>query len=285
LNGFYQGEQGRLKNNYLTFSKCISCEYVYNRDIHPFVTICSKNCHFCYVCLKKMKGIDLFELCPNKDCTGIFLRDNVRHMQLDENYNKLLNDILINMKEKEGVILKDEIEIIKQIKSEVNQSENETKNNQNNNKTSIISNISPIKNEPTSEFSKMSKITKFDYSNTNTNNSLPFTPGSVDYEKLLNFSLGEVKEESIISEVSKASKLSHIPDTDKSTKAVRSNILECPHCSFPIQYSDGSNMINCNSIFCKFKKYFCRLCNAKLTIEEKKDHFPNGDYKDTCKGK
>ena len=254
------------------FSKCIACEYVYDNSVHPFIQICDKGCHLCAVCINKMRGVDFYITCPNKTCRGSFNRKVVKEIQL-ENKNNVLKPILENKSkggkhENESIGKENKLE--KENIPKIIFYNNEDKNLINNsNPFGNSQPLTPIESDPTNSntsFKKQIEDFKFD----NTRNLTSEASFVMSKPEECN-AAGKTSDASIISKFSNTSKV--LPKT-----------TACPHCKLQVNLTYQNNLISCMSIYCKNKKYFCKLCFEVIVdpVKDKVTHFTRGIYGSQC---
>ena len=242
-------------------TKCISCEYVYG-NIHPFIVICENYCYMCSICLKNMKGLDLFVTCPNKDCRGKFLSADVKKKIADPQFNDQLEEIYnINRS-----LEQNEPKLIKMLKIPYGD-EDEYEDNMIND---IIINdsllLSPIIKED--DIYTESIATK------NSTKKMQ-SPPQAKHKGYIDIPIIPLSRASVISTDEKI---------DATCNTSVASTLTCPNCRIAIELvSGGCNIVNCTSpIKCRGKFNFCKLCMKPLLSSNFSIHYPFGIYKSEC---
>ena len=64
----------------------------------------------------------------------------------------------------------------------------------------------------------------------------------------------------------------------------KAGVKICPHCNSASVKKSGCNFIYCSSEYCHGLKYFCYLCECKLSQAKHTSHFNEHPYDNNCKG-
>jgi hypothetical protein len=256
-----------------------------------------------------MKGIDLFKICPNKNCEGIFLRDQVKEILKDNEFNKLLKNVLeqrTNADDMVDSIVDTEVEIknfenlskADQAK-QAGQMYSFTKDNKFKSENFKIDGLNI--SEPQSIFNFKEQNSKSNELEHENNRSqfieavkipLIFTSDIIHETDLKN-------KNNIFNRKDESSRNSFVLKNYNLNENLRSNessnnisflsennlSSKCPICTEEIKNIDNSsNYVRCHSIMCAKKNtYFCRICMEIVPLDKKRSHFPKGNYKNECR--